>query len=127
MSMPMPAAHEHHLVGRHALVTHQAVGQDAGEDWRNERAGIDAHVEDGESGIAALVTACIQLANLRRDVRLEQAVADDDRGQADQEHGLVGHHHTNRPGCHETTAPTRIERWYPITRSATNPPKIAVA
>jgi hypothetical protein len=49
---------------------------------RQQRADVDAHVEDGEARVATLVAGGVQLADQGRDDRLEQAVADDDRGQA---------------------------------------------
>ena len=81
---------EHVLVGRHGLGTEQLVGQDAGQHRGEQRAGVDAHVEDGEARVAARVVDAIQLPDHAGDVGLEQAVAGDDRGQADAEHPVIG-------------------------------------
>jgi hypothetical protein len=56
---------EHDLVGRRfRRATHQVVGQRGGKDRRDEGAEVDAHVEDGEAGVAALVAGGIQLATI---------------------------------------------------------------
>src|SRR6185503_7871148 len=52
------------------------VGEDRTSHLPEDRAEVDAHVEDGEAGIAAAVSLVVEGADDRRDVRLEEAVAD---------------------------------------------------
>ena len=68
--------------------------------WRDERADVDPHVEDREAGVAARAAFGIQVADDRRDVRLEQARAEDDEDEAEEE----------RRGCANTDE-SAIERW----------------
>ncbi len=50
-----------------------------------EGAGVDAHVEDDECAVAPPIALRIQVADHRRDVRLEEPVAEDEQQQADVE------------------------------------------
>ncbi len=59
--------------------------QVSGDQRRKESSQIDAHVEEGEPGIAARVVLAIKLAHHHADAGLEKACADDDQGAADQE------------------------------------------
>ena len=50
-------------------------------DGREERADVDAHVEDVVGAVLQVAAFGIEVADHRRDVRLEEAVADDQAGQ----------------------------------------------
>jgi hypothetical protein len=75
----------------------------AGHDRAERGAQVDAHVEDRVGGIAADIGARVELPDDHRDVRLEEARADDDEGQRQPEHvdrravlaaaALDGHQH----------------------------------
>ncbi len=65
---------------------------------------VDAHVENRETGIAAHVARCVQLADHRRDIRLEQAVAGDDQRQSHQEPGQILDQQHEQPGRHDDGA-----------------------
>ena len=52
-----------------------------GDDRRQERADVDAHVEDVVGAVLEVAALGIEVADHRRDVRLEEAVADDQAGQ----------------------------------------------
>ena len=54
---------------------------------REEGADVDAHVEDDEGAVAARVALRIEVAHHRRDVRLEEAVADAHEHEAEVEAG----------------------------------------
>ena len=96
ISMPTPAVMKTTLyVGQLRRAAEHVLGHPAGQQRREHRTEVDAHVEDGEARVAAFVGGRVELADHRRDVRLEQAVARDDRRQADLEDRLV------RPGDHE--------------------------
>ena len=86
---------EHPLVVRVGVGAEDLARQPAGDDRRDHRADVDAHVEDRETGIAAGIALHVELADHGRDDRLEQAVADDDRRQAQLEQRLA------RRGQHE--------------------------
>ena len=59
-----------------------ALRQISGDERTNERAEVDTHVEQGESGVAARVSLPIERADERAYVRLQQAGANDDEAQA---------------------------------------------
>ena len=57
-----------------------------GDQPAEDRADIDAHVEEGEAGVAAAdVVLVVELADEGRDVGLEQPGADGDRDEAEEE------------------------------------------
>ena len=58
--------------GAEAPVPADRFAQRAGDDLAEEGAGVDAHVEDREAGVAPRAAFGIQIADDRRDVRLEQ-------------------------------------------------------
>ncbi len=95
---------EHDLVGWHGGSAEHFFSQQLGQDRCKECADVDAHVEDGEAGIATRVVQRVQLADHGRDVRLEHAVTDDDRGQAQLEHVLVRNRNHEQAGRHEDGA-----------------------
>ena len=57
-----------------------------GDQRSDEGADVDAHVEDREAGVPTAAALGIQVGDQRRDVRLEQADAEDDDDQAEIEH-----------------------------------------
>ena len=92
---------EYVLVGGCGVGAKQRGRQPAGNDRCNERTHVDAHVKDRETRVAALIGYRIQLANHGRDVRFEQAVADDDRSETELEQHRVRHHDHEQAGGHE--------------------------
>jgi hypothetical protein len=68
-----------------AVVPADLFPQDAGDQRRGECADIDPHVEDREACIPARTALRVQIANDRRDVRLEQPGSDDDENEAEEE------------------------------------------
>ena len=62
----------------------EPVGEDRAEQLPDDRADVDAHVEDREAGIAAAVALLVERSDDGRDVRLEEAVADRDQRQGDR-------------------------------------------
>ncbi len=72
----------------------------AADQRAERRAEIDAHVENAEGAVATgILGVGIQRADLRRDVRLEHAVAEDQDDDAEEERGVIrdqqmagGHH-----------------------------------
>ena len=55
------------------------------DERREEGAGVDAHVEDRECAVTARIALRIEVADHRRDVRLEEPVAQDQEQEADVE------------------------------------------
>ena len=94
---------------QHADTGHQeagvpaiAFGHGARDDARQQCTDVDAHVEDGEGTITAVIALLIEVADHRGDVGLEQAVADDQQAEADiQQHLGVEAAHGRRHGEHE--------------------------
>ena len=78
---------EHHpdAGGAEADVPVDALTEIAADQRRDERAEVDAHVEDREAGVAPLVVVRVELADDHADVALEQAGAEDDQDQAEIE------------------------------------------
>ena len=78
---------EHHAdAGRgEAEVPVDVLSEIAADERREERAEVDAHVEDREPGIAPLVLGRIELADDDADVAFQQPRADDDQEQAEIE------------------------------------------
>ena len=71
--------------GAEAVVPADGLAEIAGEDGADRGASVNPHVEDGVGAVAANVGARIELADDHRDVRLEEARADDDEGQGQPE------------------------------------------
>jgi hypothetical protein len=68
------------------------VARDRGDEVAHEGTDVDAHVEDVEAGLLERTEALllvVEVADQRRDVRLEEAVADDDEQQREPERDAV--------------------------------------
>ena len=92
---------EHDFVGRHRLAAEDTVREPSGQNGCDERTGVDAHVEDGESRIAARIAYRIELSDHRRDVGFEQTVARDDGGEPKLEDRVVRHRDHEQAGRHD--------------------------
>src|SRR5207253_9379243 len=57
----------------------------SGDEGRHEGADVDPHIEDREARVATRSSFGVQVADDRRDVRLEQAGTKDDEDQPDEE------------------------------------------
>ena len=99
--MPTAGRTEYVLVGGCGVGAKQRSRQPAGNDRCDERTDVDAHVKDREARVAALIADRVQLANHGRDVRFEQAVADDDGSETELEQHRVRHHDHEQTGGHE--------------------------
>ena len=64
--------------------------QQAGEQRTEQGAEVDAHVEDREAGVAALVVLVVERADERGGVGLETTAAERDQHQADPDAGETG-------------------------------------
>jgi hypothetical protein len=79
---------------RHHAQTGERIAEPPGDAFgypttrkgRNQRAEVDAHIENGEAGIAATVAGLVELAYDGAYVRFEQTGADNDKGQPQVEH-----------------------------------------
>jgi hypothetical protein len=69
-----------------------AFAQSAADERRQERAEIDADIEDRIGAVAARIAGRVEAANLGRDVRLEAAAAENERQQREQKKLLDRHH-----------------------------------
>ena len=76
----------------------------AAQERRHGRAQVDAHVEDGEPAVATGVAVAIHRAHHGGDVRLEEAVTDDQQGQRQEEHDFDFDGHQQVTAGHEQTA-----------------------
>jgi hypothetical protein len=95
----------------------------AADQRRQERADIDADIEDRIGAVAAVIAGRIKAADLGRDVRLEAAVAENEREQREQEQLLDAI--MKWPIAISMAPITTVRRW-PSTRSAMSPPRIGV-
>ena len=77
---------------REAVMPAELFAERAADQRREKRADIDADVEDRIGAVAARVAGRIEPADLRRDVGLERAVAENEHGQGEQEQRLERHH-----------------------------------
>ncbi len=76
---------------REAQVPAVVLADRADHQRRGEGADVDAHVEDGESAVPARIAGpVVEVPDHRGDVRLEQAGAERDQGQAREEGALAG-------------------------------------
>src|SRR3546814_5599779 len=57
----------------------EQIGEDRANELPPDRSAIDPHIEDREPRIAAAIAFFVKLADHRRDVGFEEAVADRDR------------------------------------------------
>ena len=62
-----------------------ALAERTADERRDESAEVDAHVENGESGILTIVAMLVEVANHCRDVGLEETVTDDESGETGDE------------------------------------------
>ena len=77
--------------GAEAPVEALAFLQPAGDQRADQRAGVDAHVEDGESGVAAFVLLPVEASHQGGGVGLQAAGADADKHQAGDQAGNARH------------------------------------
>ncbi len=91
--------------GESHVITH-GVGEEAHHERGDERAEVDAHVEQRETTIAAGVVRRIQVTDDRGDAGLEQTGADGDRDEAEPEHDLDRNRHREVPGRDDDAART---------------------
>ncbi len=82
------------------LVSHRG-GDDQG---RGQGADVDPHVEDVESRIPLGVARLVEVAHHHRDIRLEEAVADDQTDEAEHKEVEPGHPHQEETAGHEQPA-----------------------
>ena len=68
-----------------AQVPVHPLGKVACDEWPQRRAQVDAHVEDGEAGVAPRVVPLVERTHDAAHVGLEQARADHDEGETDVE------------------------------------------
>jgi hypothetical protein len=73
------------------------VGQLGAHDLPDGRAQVDAHVEDGEGGVAPTILLGVQLPDHGRDVRLKESRADDDEEKAEKKRPLCRHGQAEMP------------------------------
>ena len=85
------AEHHHHAGAAEAVMPADLLAERAGNQRRGDHADVDEDVEDLERHRAAQVVLGIELADLGRDIALEQADADDQRQQREQERALERH------------------------------------
>jgi len=64
----------------------------AAHQRRQEGAEIDADIEDREGAVAAAIAGRVERADLGRDVRLEGAVAENEKAEREQKQMLERHH-----------------------------------
>jgi hypothetical protein len=74
------------------------------QERRHERADVDPHVEDVEARVSLGVAGGVQVSDHHRDVRLEEAVPDDQAHEARHEVGLPGNAHQEQARRHEHRA-----------------------
>lgn len=103
---------EHHDPEDHAnagsqetvLVTESRADDGGAENGRKKGTGIDAHVEDRESGIAARIARTVKSAHHGRDIGFEQSVARHDHRQAHQKPLQVRDQQHEHPRRHQGAA-----------------------
>ncbi len=94
---PVPAVGRIEAAGAEPALEGVALGEEAGHQGGEKTADVDAHVEDGEAGVAALVAGCVEPADHGADVWLEQPRADRDQRQSDVERALRRHGQREMP------------------------------
>ena len=123
-------AHEHvldqadgHADGGEAEAPVEAlhVPQQAGEQRAEQGADVDAHVEDGETGVAARVLAGVQLAEDDRRRGLQAAGAQGHEDQADGQAGDAGQHRQRNVAQHDQDR--RVEQRLLGTQEAVGDPR----
>ena len=78
--------------GAEAVVPADLLAERAADERREERAEIDADIEDRIGAVAAVIAGRVESADLRRHVGLEAAVAENQHQQREQEQRLERHH-----------------------------------
>ncbi len=78
--------------GAEAVVPADALAERPADQRGEEGAEIDADIEDRIGAVAARIAGCIERADLRGDVGLECAVAEDQHQECQQEQRLERHH-----------------------------------
>ena len=78
----MPALRRVEAVRGEPVLEYRALREEAGYQRGEERAQVDAHVEDRKAGIAPLVIARVKAARHGADIGLEEAGAERDEGKA---------------------------------------------
>ncbi len=86
-----PDAHADARGGK-AVVPAGLLAERAADQRRQERADIDADIENGIGAVAAVIARRIKPADLGRDIRLEAAAAEDQCQQREQEKLFHRHH-----------------------------------
>src|SRR6516164_4061896 len=78
--------------GGKTVVPAEAFAERAADQRGEERAEIDADIEDRIGAVAARIARAIEAADLRRNIRLEAAAAKNERQQREQKQLLDRHH-----------------------------------
>jgi len=96
--------HHPHTRGREPVVVAVGEAQPATDQRADERAEVDAHVEDRERTVTPFIVRAIQCTDLCRNVRLEESGTDDQTHQAgiEERHRLEGQQEVSR--CDDHTA-----------------------
>ena len=98
----------------------------AAQQRRHGRSEIDAHVENREAAVAFAGKVAVEDADDVRDVRLEEAVADDQNRQSGEEDKAVCERSGRAEPAAISSPPTITARRAPSSRSASIPPKNGV-
>ena len=116
--------HHPHARRRRSPSATPSAGSPPGSRTRRpqQRARVDAHVEDGEAGVAARIALAIELPDHRRHVGLEEARPDDDQHQAGEERAAIGGTARQKWPAAMIRPPINIARRVPSHRSARQPP-----
>lgn len=77
------------------------VPHDCGDEVADERAQVDAEVEDVEAGVLELASLGVESTEHGRDVWLEEAVADDEQAQPEVEHAHALERQADVSGTHD--------------------------
>ena len=101
-TMPTPAA-ANPMCQPLVAVAHR-VAEPAADELPERRAEVDPHVEDREARIAPRVARPVELADHRRDVRLEEARPDDEQREPDVEHRHAREGEAEVTGRHDHAA-----------------------
>ena len=104
--------------GGEAVVPTEDLPQGSADERREDRAEVDAHVEDAEGAVAAGVVVGVEATDLRGDVRLEAAVAEHQAEQRQEEQRLRRHQevpdrHQQRAEDHRATLADHTVRQHP--------------
>ncbi len=83
--------HHHHPGTAEAVMPADLLPERAGDERRGNDADVDEDVEDLERHRPPQVLLAVQLADLGRDIALEQPDADDERQEREQERPFEGH------------------------------------